>query len=90
MKSVRAWAESCLVGSLVSINGAHAAVHVYTGDTFTMIADARVFKAGYEAMFRSRDHVEGTVVTPTRQGADSGCKALHPSHTCWDGNPGRR
>lgn len=54
--------------AFIALSLSEAAVHVYNYETFDSISDAKVFKGGHEGMFRTRDHAEGSVVTPKRQG----------------------
>lgn len=69
MRASRAAVTTAALVFLALCGTVLGAVHVYKDDSFSVLSDARVFKAGYEGMFRSREHAQLSVVTPKQQGS---------------------
>jgi hypothetical protein len=49
-----------------------SAVHWYHNSEFEQHGDAYILKAGHEGMFHSRQHPQGSLVTPKRAGETHG------------------
>jgi hypothetical protein len=71
---------STLVSCLAQSHLLYGAVHWYHKSEFEQHGDAYILKGGHEGMFHSRQHPQGSLVTPKQAGTGSLILLVADSH----------